>query len=175
MPTPEKIIELLGLKPLPEEGGYYREIYRSDEIISKESLPPRYGNAKAFCTAIYYLLTPDIFSGIHRIISDEVFHFYLGDPVTMLQLFPDGSSKIITLGQDIDKDQNLQVTVPRNTWQGAFLNDGGSFALMGTTVAPAFDFSDFETGKRDELINNYPDQRSLITRLTRLLSGSERQ
>ncbi|MFC1492498.1 cupin domain-containing protein [candidate division KSB1 bacterium] len=167
MLTPERIIELLDLKPLPEEGGYYREMYRSDEALKKEHLPPRYTGEKAFGTAIYYLLAPGIFSGMHRILSDEIFHFYLGDPVTMLQLHPGGSSELITIGQDIENGQRPQVTVPRNTWQGAFLNEGGRFALMGTSVAPAFDFSDFETGSRVTLIEKYPDRKELIIKLTR--------
>ncbi|MCP4727458.1 MAG: cupin domain-containing protein [bacterium] len=165
--TPEKIIKLLNLEPLPEEGGFYREIYRSDETLKNEHLPTRYTGEKTFGTAIYYLLTPEEFSGMHRILSDEVFHFYLGDPVSLLQLYPDGSSEVMTVGQDIVNEQKPQVTVARNTWQGAFLNEGGRFALMGTTVAPAFDFSDFETGNRETLIEKYPDRKELIIKLTR--------
>ena len=153
--TAEEIIRILDLKLLPEEGGMYRETYRSDELIARGALPGRYGKSKCYCTAIYYLLTPDMFSAIHRVPSEEIFHFYLGDPVTMLQLHPDGSSQTVTLGQDIVAGQQLQVIVPRGVWQGAFLNEGGKFALMGTTVAPGFDFSDYESGARAPLLEKY--------------------
>jgi uncharacterized protein len=164
--TADEIIKLLDLKPLPEEGGLYRETYRSDETIPNEALPARYGKSKCFCTAIYYLLTPDNFSAIHRVPSEEIFHFYLGDPATMLQLYPDGSTRTVTLGQDIVAGQQLQVVVPRGVWQGAFLNEGGAFALLGTTVAPGFDFTDYESAARAPFIEKYPDRAALITKLT---------
>ena len=100
------------MKPLPYEGGFYVETYRCDEKITQVALPTRYSSEKNFSTAILYLLTPDTFSAFHRLRSDEIFHFYLGDSVTMLQLHPDGSSEVTTLGQDIMKGQRLQVTVP---------------------------------------------------------------
>ncbi|MFA6448784.1 MAG: cupin domain-containing protein [bacterium] len=164
--TAADIIKLLDLKPLPEEGGLYRENYRSDEMIPANGLPARYGKTKCFCTAIYYLLTPDNFSAIHRVPSEEIFHFYLGDPVTMLQLHADGRSETVTLGQDIVAGQQLQVIVQRGVWQGAFLNKGGAFALMGTTVAPGFDFSDYESAAREPLLEKYPDRAGLIEKLT---------
>ena len=167
MLTAEEIIRKLSLKPLPGEGGFYRETYRSEEKIPMKGLPGRYSSAKSFCTAIYYLLTPDTCSALHRLSSDELFHFYLGDPVSMLQLHPGGTSKLLTLGQDVEKNEHLQVAVSRGTWLGAFLNEGGSFALMGTTMAPGFDFSDYEHGDREKLVRQYPDRKELITRLTR--------
>ena len=144
MLTAEEIIKKLGLIKHPSEGGYFREIYRSEESIIKDQLPKRYDSNRRICTSIYYMLTPDSFSAIHKLRSDEIYHFYLGDPVTMLLLFPEGRSKILTLGADIMLGQELQVMVPRDVWQGSFLNDGGRFALMGTTVAPGFEFDDFE-------------------------------
>ncbi len=163
----EEIIKHLGLEPLPGEGGFYRETYRSgDGEIPADALPERYKAGKHLATAIYYLLTPDTFSAIHRLISDEVFHFYLGDPVTMLQLHPDGSGETITLGPDIKAGQRLQCVVPRGVWQGMRLNEGGRFALMGTTVAPAFDFEDYQPARREELIQKYPDFAEIIKRLT---------
>ena len=164
--TAEEIIRELGLKPLPAEGGFYRETYRSEEKIPTDGLPARYRSAKSFCTAIYYLLTPETCSALHRLPSDEIFHFYLGDPVSMLQLHPGGSSELIALGHDPGRGEKLQVVVPRATWLGAFLNQGGRFALMGTTVAPGFDFSDYEHPSRQELIRQYPDRRELILKLT---------
>jgi len=160
----EEIIKLLDLKPHPE-GGFFRETYRSNEGISASALPPRYGEDRDFGTAIFYMLTPGTFSAMHRIRSDEIFHFFLGDPATMLQLHPDGHGEIIALGHDIEAGQRLQVIVPRGVWQGMFLNDGGQFALMGTTVAPGFDFRDFEIGDRQALIKEFPKYAQLIKRL----------
>lgn len=164
--TAEEIIKLLGMKPLPDEGGFYVETYRAADRISKEALGAKYAGQRSLATAILYLLTPETFSALHRLKSDEVFHFYLGDPITMLRLHPDGSSKVITLGSDIFNDQQIQVTVPAGTWQGAFLNRGGRFSLMGCTVAPGFEFADYESANRSELLKAYPAQRQLIIRLT---------
>ena len=144
MLTAEQIIDLFKMKPLPHEGGYYIETYRADEKISRSVLPERYSADRNLATAIVYLITPEKFSAMHRVKSDEIFHFYLGDPVTMLQLNPDGSSAAFTLGHDITKGQCLQLTVPKDTWQGCFLNPPGKFALLGCTVTPGFEFEDFE-------------------------------
>ena len=111
MISAEEIIGILGLKPLPQEGGFYRETYRSIEKVLLEALPDRYRISKSFGTAIYYLLTPDTCSRLHRLPTDETFHFYLGDPVTMLQLHPDGTSQVIVLGPEIDKGEQFQVSV----------------------------------------------------------------
>lgn len=159
--TAEQIIELFGMKPLAGEGGYYVETYRSREKIAQKGLTER-----NLGSAILYLLTPDTFSALHRLRSDETFHFYLGDAVTMLQLHPDGAGEVITLGQDILNGQRVQVTVPRDTWQGCLLNEGGRFALMGTTVAPGFEFDDFEAADREELLKQYTDHKDLIVRLS---------
>lgn len=167
MLTADDVIEKLGLRPHPCEGGFFAETYRSDEIISASGLSERYTTGKRFGTAVYYLITPETLSYIHRLRSDEIFHFYLGDPVTMLWLLPDGSSTTITLGPDLQSGQRVQVVVPRGVWQGAFLNEGGRFALLGTTVAPGFDYEDYEAGLREELIARYPDRREVIARLTR--------
>ena len=164
--TPQEIIARLNLTPLPGEGGWYRETYRSPERIAAGALPPRYGAARCFCTAIYYLLTPETVSAMHRVKSDEIFHFHLGDPVTMLQLHPDGTAAIVTLGTDIAAGQQLQAVVPAGTWQGAVLNEGGRFALMGCTVAPGYEFDDFELGRRSDLIGRFPQHAALIERLT---------
>lgn len=166
MITAEEIINLFGMKPLPVEGGYYIETYRSKEKIAQAALPDRLVGERDFSTAILYLLTPDTFSKMHKLISDEIYHFYLGDPVTMLQLHPDGSSEVIILGQDILNGQHIQAAVSRGTWQGAFLNQGGNFALLGTTMAPGFESDDFELACREELLKRYPDQRELILKLT---------
>jgi len=162
----DEIIKKFNLKRLPEEGGFYAETYRSSEKIPKTALPSRYDNDKSFGTAIYYLLTPDTCSALHRLPTDEIFHFYLGDPVIMLQLLPDGRSKKVTMGHDVEAGQQLQVIVPRGVWQGSFLKEGGNFALLGTTMAPGFDFSDYETSDRKNLIERYSEHKELIIELT---------
>jgi predicted cupin superfamily sugar epimerase len=162
----EQIIHLLGLQPHPEEGGFFAETYKCEEGIPRKALPERYRARRSFGTAIYYLLTADTLSELHRLESDEVFHFYLGDPVTMLQLHPDGDSEVVTLGQDIAAGQKVQVVVPRGTWQGALLNEGGEYALLGCTVAPGFEYADYETASRFDLLKEYPEHEELILRLT---------
>jgi predicted cupin superfamily sugar epimerase len=152
MLTVDQIIQLLNLKPLPEEGGYYRETYRP---------------AGSKATAIYYLLAPDAFSAMHRLPADEIYHFYLGDPVEILLLSPDKSGRIITLGSDIANGMVLQFVVPAGTWHGSRLHDGGKFALMGTTMSPGFEFAMYEAGKRKELAEEYPQFSGKIKALTR--------
>jgi len=164
--TADQIIAALGLEPLEPEGGLYRETYRSGEGVAAGALPARYGGGRCFGTAIYYLLTPRTVSRLHRVASDEVFHFYLGDPVTMLWLAPDGGGRVVTLGPDLAAGQHVQVVVPRGVWQGAFLAEPGRWALMGCTVAPGFEYADFAPGDRDALIGRYGDWADLIRRLT---------
>ena len=126
-----------------------------------------YKSPRNISTAIYYLLTDETFSAIHRLTSDEIFHFYLGDPVTFLIIHPDGESEMVVMGNDIAAGHKPQLVIPSGTWQAAFLNDGGAFALMGCTVAPGFDFDDFEIGYKDELTRKYPDLSKIINKLTR--------
>jgi predicted cupin superfamily sugar epimerase len=152
--TAEEVIELLNLQAHPMEGGYFRETYRTAE---------KHGN-RSLSTAIYYLLSPKSISAMHRLPGDEVFHFYLGDPVNMLQLWPDGTTKIVTLGTDLRAGQLPQAVVPGGVWQGSLLADGGNFALLGTTMAPGFDYADYETGKREELMARYPEAAGMIGR-----------
>ncbi len=166
MITAEELITLLNLAPHPE-GGYYRESYRSDERIPNNALPSRYDGDRAHSTTIYYLLTHNTFSALHRLKTDEVYHFYLGDPVEMLQLLPDGRGSVIRLGNEIKNGMHLQVTVSRGIWQGSRLIPGGECALLGTTVAPGFEFADFETGRRSELLLSHPRFWDLIVALTR--------
>ncbi len=167
MPTAQDLITALNLQPLPREGGYYRETYRAPLRLSAAALPGHYGQDKAAATAIYYLLTPDSFSALHRLPADEVFHFYLGDPVRMLQLGPDGSGRTLVLGPDVLAGQCVQAVVPAGVWQGSFLEPGGAFALLGTTMAPGFDFADYEAGDRAALTAAYPAFAGLIRQLTR--------
>ena len=166
MLTAEQLIRFFAMKPLPHEGGYYVETYRASEKIGPPALPPTYHGERNLATAILYLITADSFSALHKLRSDEVFHFYLGDPVTMLQLHPDGTSEIITLGHDVLNGQRIQVTVPADTWQGCLLKEPGRFALMGTTVTPGFESADFKAGQRIELLKQYPNRRDLTLKLT---------
>lgn len=167
MLTTDQIISFLNLEPHPEEGGWFAETYRSSETIPEKALPSRYKGTRALGTAIYYFLTPGAFSAIHRLQSDEIFHFYLGDPVEMLQLWPDGSGKVLILGSDILNGMQPQVVAPRGVWQGARLLKDGNFALLGTTVSPGFEFMDYESGHRDELVKSYPQYREWIIALTK--------
>ena len=164
--TAQELIDFLRLQPHPKEGGYFRETYRSGETIAPAGLPSRYGSARSQGTAIYYLLTPGTFSALHRLQSDEIFHFYLGNPVRMLQLGPDGKGQTIVLGPDVLGGQQVQVVVPRGVWQGSMLEPGGSYALLGCTVAPGFEYVDYEHGRRAELIEQHPDYAELIEKLT---------
>src|SRR5436190_331660 len=117
----ELIIKQLGLTPHPKEGGFFRETYRAAETFPAEHLPARYQGPRSVSTAIYYLLTPGTFSALHRLASDEIFHFYAGQTVKMLQLWPDGSGKEVLLGPDVLAGESPQVVVPRGVWQGSFL------------------------------------------------------
>lgn len=164
MTTAEDIIRVLNLHKHPTEGGYFIETYRSKETATDE----RWGN-RSYSTAIYYLLTSELdsFSEMHRLGSDEIYHFYLGDPVDMLHLYPDGEGKQVILGTDLKAFMHPQVLVPAGVWQGARLAPGGKFALMGSTMAPGFEYWDYESGSRKELRKLYPGFEELITTLTR--------
>jgi uncharacterized protein len=166
--TPERIISLLHLQPHPAEGGFFAETYRSPDPRPRSDLrPPPDRRRHSLSTAIYYLLTPDTFSALHRLAGDEIFHFYLGDPVEMLQLFPDGTGRVMTMGPDLPGGMRPQVVVPKGVWQGSSLVPGGRFALLGTTMAPGFEFADYEAGTREILQAAYPDFRERIRALTR--------
>jgi predicted cupin superfamily sugar epimerase len=167
MLTARQIIESLNLRPLTIEGGYFRETYRSALSLPAAALPSRYAGDRNVSTAIYYLLTPETFSTIHRVKSDELFHFYAGDPIQMLQLWPDGMGKTLTIGNDLSAGNEPQVIVPAGVWQGCRLEHGGEWALMGCTVAPGFEYADYEPGDRVRLIADYPQFAALIASLTR--------
>lgn len=165
MLSAEKIIELYGMEPLEVEGGYFTETYRADENIAKDALPSRYNGDRDFSTAILYLLPAAQCSRFHKVKSDEIFHFYLGDPVEMVWLLEDGTIKKMVLGHDITAGQQVQITVPKGTWQGACVKEGGKFALMGCTVAPGFEFADFEIPEKSKLLTQYPHAEEEIKKL----------
>jgi len=146
--TADEVIARLGLMPLPGEGGFFRETYRS-----------------ATKTAIYYLLTPDSHSRLHRLPGDEIYHFYLGDPVELLLLRPGGGGEVVVLGTDL----TMQVVAPGGAWQGSRLVPGGRWALLGTTMSPGFEFAHFTPGDADALAREYPAFAVLV----RALGGTD--
>ena len=157
----EAIIKKLGLIKLPEEGGFYRETYRSSRIIDTE-----FGK-RNLEACIYYLVTPEEFSALHRVKCTEIFHFYAGDPVEMLQLFPDGSHSMINIGSDVLNNEIPQVMVEPNIWQGTRLKEGGRWALLGCTTSFGFDFQDFEVQGIDFFLPTYKSLKLLLVAYTR--------
>lgn len=169
--TADDVKKLLHLQPHPREGGWYIRTWESEELIAPESFSDgRYTGPRRTSTAIYYLLEPHTFSEMHVLKSDEIFHHYLGDAVEMLQCFPDGTSKRIILGKDIAAGELLQAVVPRGVWQGSHLlhpEEPNSWALLGCTVSPGFEFEDYADAPRAELIAKWPHERALLELLTR--------
>jgi uncharacterized protein len=161
MMTGDEIKTLLHLQPHPVEGGWYRRTYTSSVSVAL------LGGVRPYGTAIYYLLEDGAFSEMHVLASDEIFHFYLGDPVEMLQLLPNGDSRVVMLGPDLASGQQVQLVVPAGVWQGTRLVDRGKTALLGCTVTPGFDFADYRSGKYEELAAGWPLEAARIKRLTR--------
>ncbi|MDP2599496.1 MAG: cupin domain-containing protein [Deltaproteobacteria bacterium] len=164
-PTAEDLVKILDLKPHPE-GGFFKETYRDEGKIVQKALPEKFKGDRHFSTAIYFLLPEGTKSSFHRIQSDEVWHFYLGGSLTIVQIAPDGKMEKITLGSDVKKGEKLQYVVPAGYWFGAYPNSGSSYSFVGCTVSPGFDFADFEMGKREELLKQYPNARQEIELLT---------
>lgn len=160
--TADEVRQLLQLEPLPIEGGFFHETYRSRWHVSAEYLPDGIRGSRSIGTAIYYMITPETFSALHRLPGTEVFHFYLGDPAVMLQLLPDGTSSCVTLGPDLLNGQQPQVVVRGHVWQGCKLAAGGKWALLGTTMSPGFDYADYETPDVEQLIAQYPGMADRI-------------
>lgn len=158
-------ISHLALGPHPE-GGFYREVYRSRDLVASDCLPERFSGERSFCTSIFYLLEQGDFSSFHRIKSDETWHFYSGGPLEIIML-RNGSATTATLGQDISSGQQLQYTVPAETWFASRPATDTPFALLGCTVSPGFDFADFQMADRAALIKQFPSAQELITSLTR--------
>jgi predicted cupin superfamily sugar epimerase len=166
--TVEDVKKLLGLAPHPREGGWYVRTYEAGELIAADAFGDgRYEGARRTGTAIYYLLEPETFSEMHRLKSDEVFHFYAGDAVEMLQLMADGRGERVVFGNDLARGQRPQVVVGRGVWQGSRLVPGGRWALLGCTVSPGFEFEDYEAGERVELCRRWPEFAEEIGALTR--------
>lgn len=159
-------IEKLKLEAHPE-GGYFRQTYKADLVVAKAALPAGVAGDRAVSTAIYFLLEGENFSAFHRLRSDEVWHFYAGDPLVVHVIEPAGKYSRILLGRELDAGQVLQAVVPAGCWFASHVADWKSFAVVGCTVAPGFEFADFEMGKRGELGARYPQHREVIERLTR--------
>jgi len=159
--TANEIKILLQLEPHLIEGGFFRRTYTSSSTVDLDRGRRNMGSA------IYYLLEPGTFSELHVLASDETFHFYLGDPVEMLQLYPDGGTAVFVLGSDLAAGQHMQLVVPAGIWQGSRLLDGGEVALLGCTVTPGFDYADYRSTGYAELASRWPNQAERIRALTR--------
>jgi uncharacterized protein len=159
-------IEKLRLEPHPE-GGYFSQTYKADLTLAQTALPSGFTGGRAASTAIYFLLEGENFSAFHRLRSDEVWHFYDGSPLVVHVIEPEGKVSRILLGRDVDAGQILQAVVKAGCWFASHVADWSSFALVGCTVAPGFEFADFEMGRREELMERYPLHAELIERLTR--------
>ncbi len=158
-------IDKLKLEEHPE-GGYYREVYRSDENIAMNALPERYNGSRSFSTSIYFLLEGTQISRFHRIKSDETWHFYQGTTLELFVLGNDGTLSTQLLGNNLEAGESLQITIKRNNWFGGKIVDKSSFALMGCTVAPGFHFDDFELGDKQQLLEKFPHRKGIIDELT---------
>ncbi len=159
-------VQKLDLQPHPE-GGFYRETYRSKENIAHSALPGRFGGERSFATAIYFLLTAGNFSAFHRIQSDETWHFYQGSGITVSMIHPNGEYEEIRLGASLETGEVFQATVPAGVWFGSQLTSSEGWCLVGCTVAPGFDFADFEMAERDQLLAEFPQHEKIIHQLTR--------
>jgi predicted cupin superfamily sugar epimerase len=160
--TANEIKEMLNLEPHPIEGGYFRRTYTAGRTVELE-----HGGCRSMGSAIYYLLEAGTFSELHVLDSDEIFHFYMGYPVEMLQLYPDGRSAVFILGPDLAAGQHVQLVVPAGIWQGTHLIGNGKVALLGCTVTPGFDYADYRNGSYAELSSKWPDQADRIRALTK--------
>jgi predicted cupin superfamily sugar epimerase len=159
-------IDTLKLERHPE-GGYFRETYRSQLAVPKSALPPSFGGDRSVATAIYFLLQGDDFSAFHRIASDEMWHFYSGGPLSVYVIDSGGKSSELRLGPNSNFGEMFQAVVPAGSWFGSCLAEPHSYALVGCTVAPGFDFREFEMANRSSLMAKYPEHSALIRRLTR--------
>jgi uncharacterized protein len=162
----KELIKRLELEPHPE-GGYFKEVYRSPEKIEQLALPDRFKGSRNFATSIYFLIEKSNFSALHKIKSDETWHFYEGDPLEVIEIDEAGKLTQTYIGRNIDQGEVFQYTVKANTWFGSRVKEGGEFSLLGCTVAPGFDFADFEMGDRTELINKFSNHKILIEEMTR--------
>ena len=165
--TVETLVKELHLLPHPE-GGYYKETYRSKGKITQACLSPDFKGDRNMATGIYFLIEKGNFSALHKIKSDETWHFYYGDALEVIEINEVGNLTITKIGSNLSKGETFQYTVKANTWFGSRVSEKGSFSLVGCTVYPGFDFNDFELAKRLDLIKQFPQHNQLISELTRL-------
>jgi len=158
-------IEKLNLQKHPE-GGYYLETYRSEDTIKNDGLSSRPIESRNCCTAIYYLLSGKEFSAFHRLKSDEIFHFYSGSSLIVHIINKKGEYHRVNLGQNFVKNDTFQLIINQGDWFASEVSIPNSYSLIGCTVAPGFDFNDFELGLRKELIELYPNHQDIITKMT---------
>jgi predicted cupin superfamily sugar epimerase len=165
----QKLIQHFKMEKIPAEGPWFTVTYRSQDRLDAQSLPRRYKGDRIAGTAIYAVQTKEDFSAMHKLATDEIWHFYGGDPLEMLLLYPDGHGEVVMVGPDVFKGQHPQLVVPRDVWQGSMPigPEPESYSFLGNTLAPGFEFDDFEMGYRDDLQENYPQFADLIARLTR--------
>jgi predicted cupin superfamily sugar epimerase len=149
------------------EGGAFREVYRADLKLPKTALPLFFQGSRPAATHIYFLLAKGQFSAFHRIASDEIWHFYYGDPLTIYELGHNGRLTEHHLGQNIDQGESFQTVVRAGSWFASAPAPGSEYALVGCTVAPGFDFAEFELAKQETLAAQYPDHTALIKQYTR--------
>jgi predicted cupin superfamily sugar epimerase len=164
-PSPAYWIEKLGLTP-HVEGGAFREVYRSELVIPRTSLPLFFQGNRSASTSIYFLLEYGQFSAFHRIASDELWHFYYGDPLLVYEITHGGRMITHRLGQDPEKGESFQTTVKAGSWFASAPAYGSEYSLVGCTVAPGFDFEDFELARRESLSQMYPQHAAIIAKLT---------
>lgn len=164
--TAKELIHHLNLLPHPE-GGYFRETYRSELILPSDGLPSEFSGSRNAATAIYFLIEKNNFSALHKIKSDETWHFYAGDPLEVIEINETGELKKTNIGSGLERGELFQYTVKANTWFGSRVLSGGEFSLVGCTVAPGFDFRDFEMAKRKQLILQFPKWENIISQMTR--------
>ena len=164
--TAQEYIKKLDLIPHPE-GGYYKEIYRSEGIISQQSLPMRFSGGRAYSTAIYYLLESGDFSSMHRLNSDEQWFHVDGSALIIHSINPNGNYTKHYIGKNLDAGEFPYAVVPHGNWFGGTVDKPESFALVGCVVSPGFDFDDFELSKKSELVKLFPQHQNLINKLTR--------
>ena len=167
MAGPQYWIDKLKLEPHPE-GGFFRETYRAPLVIEQTALPRAFHGPRAASTAIYFLLAGDDFSSLHRLAADEVWHFYLGGTLQVHSIDISGKHRVMKLGQNAEAGEELQCVVPAGHWFGSCVESPETYALVGCTVSPGFEFADFEMADRAALISQYPEHRALIEKLTRV-------
>ena len=162
----KRIVEQLDMLPHPE-GGFYKENYRSIGSIPKESMSEGFSGDRSYSTAIYFLLTSDNFSAFHRIKQDEIWHFYGGSPLYVHTIDGTGEYRRYTVGMELSQGESPQLVVPAGCWFASNVKEQNSYSLVGCTVAPGFDFDDFELADKNKLIQRYPEHSVIIDELTR--------